>query len=442
MSNGQVVQRVDIVFDKAYVQAAGFNDLNLFMGKVETVVNIFLQQKENAYSSELGQRLMNGTISLSDLEILSDAGIATVARITNGIRVEKAFGNVNAFMYYNYRTIFDPRGHLVDVPFERTQNMTTDEQLFIVNYIEKCYTLYHGQEQLMADILSAVNSELGTAFATTEANLTFTFITPFRRLHSDGQVNQDGDYYVHTWNVNNPNNTITISRTVANSGMWYVIALLAVLFSTVFAALIYLALDKTRKRKVDPRELADMLDQINKGIPPPSTGTTQGIHMADIIKAAKENDSVHKEDVHAEPEIGVPDEPSAPDPDWRNSPTEPPSDEPETGSDSLQENHASQSQPQNSAANGLFAFNVSQFLREVSGGKEQEAADNSQKENTANELEDKEAEIEKPAEQEKQSDEEEEPDTPPLSPLELENMLKEINSPQNRIKKEKDDKND
>lgn len=458
-SNGQVVQRVDVLFDDISL------DRDVLTQKSEKVAKTFLEQKEKAYQNNLGKLLAGGKVSQEDMKILSHAEVATIIKLPNktGLRIEKRFGNINAFMLYNYQKVINLRNHIADVPLEHADDMTKDEGLFIVNYIEKCYTLYHGQEQFMTDILNAINTELGTSFSKTDANLTFSFITPFSRLHSDGEVTQDGDYYVHMWNVGNPNNTITINRTTANSGMWYVTALLVVLFATVLTALIYLAYDKTHKQKVNPQELADMLSKINNGVPPSNHGTTEGMHMADIIKAAKDIDSKSsavesgkfKEDPPPENDLdkSIKDMPKSEEPEKSfDKPIEKPAEKPiekteekpaeKSVSDvnlkaqealDVQNDIKKQSAPNNSAANGMFAFNVSQFLREVTEDKEKDLTKDQEKHEAKEFKEEKEGSSLK-------TDDETTKQT--LSPVELENMLKEINSPKRRVKKEKDDKND
>ncbi len=146
-----------------------------------------------------------------------------------------------------------PASRIVDFPF--TGEVTTTEQDFWTNYSAEVLTVYK-------DIASLVNKNneplIGkleymfskglVSYSLEDVELKFEFITPYGRVHSNGDVHREGLYYVHTWNIENPDTSIILYRTTANRTMWYVVALL-VTFGVTMVILIFALVKRKRYEK-------------------------------------------------------------------------------------------------------------------------------------------------------------------------------------------------
>lgn len=280
MSDGKMEQTVDITFNTGAILAAGLN--SGFAGDVSALLWSQMQQKDKDYQSAYKQldSAVSGDFDLRlKAAVLYSANGVDTRTIANGFEIYKDFGNMYAFMYYNYGTVLDNK-FLNDVPLDGV--LTVGQNSFLTIYTQDCKTLYDasGAPQKYAGttvgfvpivnlIISAVNSAGAGKILFDDAALQFSFSTPYGRVHSDGTESQSGRYYVHTWAVLNTDLSmpITITRVGANSGMWYVLALgLTLVFVLGLAAIIVLQ-PRSKKRKVQlsPQELARMLDELNSG---------------------------------------------------------------------------------------------------------------------------------------------------------------------------------
>lgn len=132
-------------------------------------------------------------------------------------------GELNEYEFYPYARI-------VDFPF--SGEITTKEKDFQTEYSQEALTVYK-------DLLSLVNKDdeplvgkfeymfkNGEAkFKLNDVKLKFEFITPYGRVHSNGDVKRVHGYFVHTWDIDSLDSSIVIYRNSANITAWYIVAL-------------------------------------------------------------------------------------------------------------------------------------------------------------------------------------------------------------------------
>ncbi len=180
------------------------------------------------------------------------------------------FFNPDAF-YYDVDSasvkISKEYSSLIDVPINST--MQNEEQMFFTKYLQKCKPFsYNNQEPvLLAEIFidgsgnytagQSVVEVISDIAGITEqqAKLYFNFSTPYRRVHSDGEITLSASGYNHFWELSTVNDEISIWRTFANPAPWYIIALGATLVGFTIA-LITLITIKNKNKKVGLETLA------------------------------------------------------------------------------------------------------------------------------------------------------------------------------------------
>ncbi len=127
-----------------------------------------------------------------------------------------------------------PNDRIVDFPFvgeitEKQSNFTTSySQEVLTTYKDLLELVNRNGEPLVAKLEHVFSGE-GVDFTLQDVDLKFRYITPFSRVHSNGKVTRTGGVYVHTWDIDSVDQTISLYRTTANTSSWYILALVAVL---------------------------------------------------------------------------------------------------------------------------------------------------------------------------------------------------------------------
>jgi hypothetical protein len=259
-SKGQIVQQININFNSDSVE---------YLERVQVIVQEEVDKMEAAYNAAL-YALANSE-SAANLALYLSVSLsneAKVNRVGNSIVVVKEFDNVRAYMFYNYR---DREGWKIWPDMPIVGEAEEVGALFTVQLIQEAQTLFGGQEALITQLSEKVNERLGRDYVVQDdVNLIFQFITPFRRIHSDGQVVQVGQYYHHVWNITDPNTVINIWRTIANPLAWYILGLSLVLTGLLVVGICFYVRDRKLKKAgyVDAtgksvQELAEMLMQLS-----------------------------------------------------------------------------------------------------------------------------------------------------------------------------------
>ncbi len=150
---------------------------------------------------------------------------------------------------------------LVDIPF--AGDVKVNDKNFTTDYSQETLTVYKDLEDIvnragepliwsLENLFAAKYPGETKAFTINDADLKFQFITPYGRVHSNGDVKKSKGYYIHTWDIENLDDTIKLYRTVAKTSNWYIFALVttigitAVLFTFAFVKKKYY--DKSKEK--------------------------------------------------------------------------------------------------------------------------------------------------------------------------------------------------
>lgn len=273
-----IVQAVDVNINRDELIKAGY-DPDVVLSEMMTYADQFVSEKEQAYNSFLREIAQNqtkyaksiNTRFANSLETFSYLNVYKITETKKGFRIQKEFGNIYCFMVFNdynmfyvgcpecqgeieinvdvweanrqngipnsylcphCATLIDDYTHyfverLVDIPLDG--ELTVEQNAFVTSYLQECSTMFNDIYNLKfkdgTRLVDKFASICRGDFALEDTNLIYKFITPYKRVHSNGKVSKQGNYYVHTWNIKDPSTTITLSRITAKPTMWYVVSL-------------------------------------------------------------------------------------------------------------------------------------------------------------------------------------------------------------------------
>lgn len=176
--------------------------------------------------------------------------------------------NPSAFVYNkdNNSIVLKNYDGLADVPIN-SKGIEVKNNLFFENAIQKCAPFsYDKKEPYLLQkyksyeagttLKDVVKSEIGQM----EGEYLFSFITPYKRLHSNGTVNLTQNGFMHSWNLGDDiNKEIEIFRTSAVPVSFYVTALILGLGVMVIGSIIVI---KKPKKKVKTEKNIDYKKEI------------------------------------------------------------------------------------------------------------------------------------------------------------------------------------
>lgn len=165
---------------------------------------------------------------------------------TKKINIKKEFISIYGYIMYFYPSAFeynakkntvvisDDYKSLIDIPIGG--GFEQEENLFTIRSIQYCTPFYYnGQEPTFLENDDMVGVSAGQTLmevlenktGKTEADLAklgFSFSTPYKRVHSDGNVTSTKNGYTHSWTLGGIDGKVSVWRTYANSPAWYVVA--------------------------------------------------------------------------------------------------------------------------------------------------------------------------------------------------------------------------
>lgn len=239
------MQEVDVVLDKTSIEKAGYNFNGIDSGLYNTTGSGLLQkwvaQAKANYLNKVYEEFKDDADKLEAYrEGLLEAGV-----LKNGVgdyTLYFAFSGQSYFMYFNNIELREGDSHIVDVPFNG--ELVEDESFFIETYVQATPTLYAGclsrefeglsnnvdtvQNHIRALFNANKNTSSASDYTASDVSYKFSFITPFRRLHSNASsITKENGAYKHTWNLTGDNldKNIIFYRVGANATNWYLIAI-------------------------------------------------------------------------------------------------------------------------------------------------------------------------------------------------------------------------
>ncbi len=166
-----------------------------------------------------------------------------------------------------------------DIPL--SSKLEKEEGTFLAKYIQVANPLYYNGEEpkflydypvvavskgatLKEYILKVLDPEgINRENLENELNIIFNFTTPYDRVHSNGNIAQNGNSYTHSWVLGGVDSTITFYRNMARPIWWYVIGI-AVGFLIIIIGLIIATIIKNHKKKVGMDALKKIDELANK----------------------------------------------------------------------------------------------------------------------------------------------------------------------------------
>ena len=276
-----IVQAVDVFLDREALEQAKY-DYDNAVSQLTAWSNKFMEEKESSYTAFLREIATNQTKYAqsinkrfkNSLETFSYLNTYKIIETDSGFRIQKEFGNIYCFMVYNdynmffvgcpicqaeinidvdkwesnrqngiinsylcpncentindYEYYFESR--LIDIPLDG--KLSVEQNLFVTNYLQECSTMFKDINNLkfkdgtrLIDAFAQVFRGGTQNFDLQDANLIYKFITPYKRVHSNGTITKENGYWIHSWNITDPATTIILSRTTTNTTMWYVVGL-------------------------------------------------------------------------------------------------------------------------------------------------------------------------------------------------------------------------
>lgn len=266
-NNGSLVveQSVSVEFDKTKIIEAGYN-YDIIVEEVYALALDYLDSFHYEYNCRKEEFLTN-TKKQKFFRLFSSNYNEDIVRNENGFYVYRQFASIYDFLLYNnYQMLYIgcPRCHkqiadseteasnlakcincnndlngnfeyflesrIVDFPFvgeitqEKGNLTTTYSQEILTTYKDLLQLVNRDNEPLVAK-LEYLFSNGNINFTLDDVDLKFRYITPYGRVHSNGQISRSNGVYVHTWDINDISQSIILYRTSAKTANWYILAL-------------------------------------------------------------------------------------------------------------------------------------------------------------------------------------------------------------------------
>lgn len=288
-SNGAIISNIEINFDQSIIQQ-----------KSSPILKEYFKQLDNAYYKNL-RELYSKVYDFAALEItdpvaqnryiLEHNTKFTISEDTidsddyvefdnsdsshKKIKIQKTFISIYAYVMYFYPSayVYDEVSNevkisndyksLIDIPF--AGSFEEDENLFVSKAIQTCVPFYYNGKEAefledgsgnsekikkgykLADVLTTTLADYGVTEE--EVDLIFSFSTPYRRLHSNGQFSETDDGYTHTWTLGSMHSKVTFWRTYANQVTWYVVGIVAGVLVLIVGAIVIVAIKNKKKKQ-------------------------------------------------------------------------------------------------------------------------------------------------------------------------------------------------
>ena len=293
-----VEQIVNVEFDRSKIIEAGYN----YDSVTEEVYNIaidYLDSFHYEYNSRKEEFLIN-TKKQKFFRLFSSNYNEDIVKTDNGFYVYRQFASIYDFLLYNnYDMLYIGCPHcgnkiaeseadvafvskclncnsdldgtfeyflknrIVDFPF--MGEITVEQGNFTTEYSQEILTTYkdllelvnRDNEPLVGKLEYLFSSGM-TKFTLDDVSLKFRYITPYGRVHSNGQVTRENGVYVHTWNIEDISQSIILYRTSARISNWYILALVSSLglciILVIFAFVKQKIYDKSKEKLAKEKE--------------------------------------------------------------------------------------------------------------------------------------------------------------------------------------------
>ena len=197
--------------------------------------------------------------------------------------LKKDFASIYAYLMYfcpnafeydeenNKVKISSDYHSLVDVPMASSDNDIEESgNIFIKQYIQDFCPFYYNNEEpaFLYDASVPIHVSQGDkladvikdscGFTEEEVEYYFSFTTPYKRLHSSGQIESTSSGYTHSWVLGSVNSKVEVWRNYANYAPWYGFVILISLIGIIVSFAVVRIVNNRKKKKG-----LEMLEKIN-----------------------------------------------------------------------------------------------------------------------------------------------------------------------------------
>jgi len=243
-SNGEIVETVNCVLNEQLLIDKGYN-VELKKNSIATTAYLALQDKYSEYIAKINQKREQAIINqehdkLSLYEQLLESVNVYQPAWTKDVLVCKIHFK-SATAYYLFYDLKQPNFQQA----ETKKNLFTNKIYYRGNL---GYSINHGLYSTIANKLDLQFMK----FSAEDVNLTYSYLAPARRYHSNANyIQSTSDGYLHTWVVGeNLDEEIYFYLIIANRHAWYLLAIaisLLVCFILLLVGIIKIYISKNKK---------------------------------------------------------------------------------------------------------------------------------------------------------------------------------------------------
>lgn len=252
LNNGsQLTQIFSVELDSETLTENGINPLD-----VKTIVNKKILDHftiyEASFINNVNALMLDKEISVELANNLKEKAVVVEGPVwlNNVVSVQITFNSVSdGEQTLNYQNIYNLY-YTFELYPEIEENEIEYEGL-LRRLSETEYSIFN------SNIAQTYRNEIESSLTESGINLdkepkfSYTYGTQYRRVHSDAdKISYDGEYYLHSWNLDSAEEKITLYRLYANQWIWYVIAI-GVTVITVVVLIIVNAVKKKKSKQVE-----------------------------------------------------------------------------------------------------------------------------------------------------------------------------------------------
>ena len=258
-------QNIQVSLDKAKLDEANC-PIEEVKKSIVNCVNSLHDAQYNSFLSNLQMLVVNESLTPNQCEeILNAIKVSRVWPTDEIYMYEILFTGVSSadlrlsytevFYLYNYGTTIPPSSD-----DESEGNVITFE--WLTTKVESTQTTAFANSDSIANYFMALFA--GYGFTEEDVSYTYTYGTNYHRLHSDADTIENvNGIYMHTWDLENKDEKITLYRLIADTTGWYIIALVVGVVTAGIVAIIAYT-KKSKSKKAINAELSYITNTENK----------------------------------------------------------------------------------------------------------------------------------------------------------------------------------
>ena len=225
-SGSYLQQNVQVTLDSNTLSSKGLAVEDV-KSEITSVVNRLYENSRNYFLNNLQMLIVNESLTPTQVNEIMEAIRVTKKWVDDTTFIyEIIFTGVNAsdlqlsytevFYLYNYGSTVPPEDD------DKNPNILTFN--FLTTKVQNTQTTAFANNNTILEYFTNKFGEYG--FTEDDVRYVYSYGTNYRRLHSDAdEIKYVNGIYMHTWELADKNEEITLYRLIANPTNWYIIAL-------------------------------------------------------------------------------------------------------------------------------------------------------------------------------------------------------------------------